>query len=49
MTVLLFLIPAALSLALMALAAFLWSVKSRQYDDLSGASLRVLTDDDLKE
>lgn len=47
MSVLLFLIPAALTLALIALGGFLWSVRSRQYEDLTGASLRMLSDDDL--
>jgi cbb3-type cytochrome oxidase maturation protein len=44
---LLFLIPIALSLAGLALLAFLWSVKSGQYDDLNGAPLRALSDDDI--
>jgi cbb3-type cytochrome oxidase maturation protein len=30
------------------LVAFLWSLKSGQYDDVEGAALRVLGDDDLK-
>jgi cbb3-type cytochrome oxidase maturation protein len=28
------------------LAAFLWSLKSGQYDDLQGAAWRILVDDD---
>jgi cbb3-type cytochrome oxidase maturation protein len=36
--------PMALTLGLTGLAAFLWSLKSGQYDDLEGASLRVLSD-----
>jgi cbb3-type cytochrome oxidase maturation protein len=44
--VLLILIPAALILGLMGLAAFLWSLKSGQYDDLDGAAERILYDDD---
>lgn len=47
MNVLLYLIPAALGLASIALVAFLWSVKVRQYDDLQGSALRVLSDDDV--
>ena len=47
MASLLFLIPVALSLAGLALIAFLWSVKSGQYDDLNGAPLRALSDDDI--
>jgi cbb3-type cytochrome oxidase maturation protein len=46
--VLVFLVPLALLLGFTGLVAFLWSLKSGQYDDLDGASFRVLTDDDLK-
>jgi len=46
MTALLFLIPAALLLGGLGLAAFFWSVKSGQYDDLDGAAERILLDDD---
>ncbi|MEM1380473.1 MAG: cbb3-type cytochrome oxidase assembly protein CcoS [Pseudomonadota bacterium] len=46
---LLFLIPAALGLGLLAMAAFVWSVKNRQYDDIEGAAARVLLDDDLDD
>jgi len=48
MTVLLYLIPIALALGLIGLGAFLWSLRTGQYDDLDGAALRVLDDDDLK-
>jgi cbb3-type cytochrome oxidase maturation protein len=48
MTVLLYLIPIALALGLGGLAAFLWSLRSGQYDDLDGAALRVLSDDDIE-
>jgi cbb3-type cytochrome oxidase maturation protein len=47
MTVLLLLVPLALLLGLLGLAAFLWALRSGQYDDLDGAALRVLSDDDL--
>ncbi|QIB34421.1 cbb3-type cytochrome oxidase assembly protein CcoS [Ancylobacter pratisalsi] len=47
MTVLLYLVPAALSLGLLGLGAFLWSLRSGQYEDLDGAAVRVLSDDDL--
>lgn len=43
------LIPAALFLGGCGLAAFYWAVKSGQFDDLDGASQRVLLDDDLSE
>lgn len=46
MTALLFLIPLALLMAGAGLCAFLWSLKSGQYDDLEGAAVRVLLDDD---
>lgn len=46
MDVLVYLIPAALFLGLCGLAAFLWSMKSGQFDDLDGAAHRVLFDDD---
>jgi len=46
MDALLFLIPVALGLGLLGLAAFLWSLKSGQYDDLEGAAQRILFDDD---
>jgi cbb3-type cytochrome oxidase maturation protein len=47
MDVLVFLIPVALTLGGLGLAAFLWSLKSGQYDDLEGAGWRILNDDDL--
>ena len=47
MTVLLVLIPAALFLGGLGLVAFLWSLRTRQYEDLEGAAWRVLSDDDL--
>ena len=46
MSVLVYLLPAALFLGLVGLAAFLWSLKSGQYDDLDGAAQRILFDDD---
>ncbi len=49
MTVLLFLIPLALLLGGLGLAAFLWSLKSGQYDDLDGAAERILDDDDTEQ
>lgn len=49
MTVLLYLVPAALTLGLLGLVAFMWSLKSGQYDDMEGAAVRVLADDDLRD
>ena len=40
------LIPAALALGGVGLLAFMWSLRSGQYDDLDGAAQRILTDDD---
>ncbi|OYX13968.1 MAG: cytochrome oxidase maturation protein, cbb3-type [Rhizobiales bacterium 32-66-8] len=48
MNVLLYLVPIALSLGLAGLFAFLWSLKNGQYDDMDGAALRVLSDDDIE-
>ena len=47
MNVLVYLLPIALGLGLLGLGAFLWSLKSGQYDDLDGAAARILDDDDL--
>lgn len=46
MSHLLILIPIALFLGLIGLAAFYWSLKSGQYDDLEGAAHRILEDDE---
>jgi cbb3-type cytochrome oxidase maturation protein len=49
MTILLFLVPLALLLGLIALIAFMWSLRSGQFDDLDGAAHRVLMDDDVED
>ncbi len=46
MEALLVLIPVALFLGGLGLAAFLWSVASGQYEDLEGAAERILFDDE---
>lgn len=46
MSVLIYLIPIALLLGLVGLGAFIWSLKSGQYEDLDGAAQRILMDDD---
>lgn len=46
MTILLYLIPVALALGLLGLGAFLWAMKSGQFEDLDGAANRILFDDD---
>lgn len=42
----LFLVPLALVLGVAGLLAFLWSLKSGQYDDLDGAAERALLNDE---
>ncbi|OBS08195.1 cbb3-type cytochrome oxidase assembly protein CcoS [Acidihalobacter prosperus] len=46
MTILYLLLPIAVLLAIIAIAAFLWTVRSGQYDDLEGPPQRMLMDDD---
>ena len=46
MSSLLYLIPVALFLGGLGLAAFIWSLRSGQYDDLEGAAHRILFDDE---
>lgn len=46
MTGLLYLIPIALFLGVVGLLAFLWALRSGQFEDLDGAAHRVLFDDD---
>ena len=46
MNVLVYLLPMALGLGLLGLGAFLWSLKSGQYDDLEGAAWRAIADDE---
>jgi cbb3-type cytochrome oxidase maturation protein len=46
MNVLIFLIPIALGLGGLGLGAFLWSLKSGQYEDLDGAAWRAISDDE---
>jgi cbb3-type cytochrome oxidase maturation protein len=48
MNILVYLVPMALALGLAGLAAFMWSLRSGQYDDMDGAAIRVLSDDDLE-
>ena len=46
MEILFLLIPLAVGLMIVAVAFFLWTVKSGQYDDLEGPAHRILMDDD---
>lgn len=41
-----FLIPISLGLGLLGLAAFFWSFRSGQYEDMDGAAERILYDED---
>jgi cbb3-type cytochrome oxidase maturation protein len=45
MTGILFLVPIAVAMGLLALMAFLWTLHSGQYEDLEGASQRMLDDE----
>ena len=46
MDVLIYLIPIALFMGLIGLGAFLWSLRSGQFEDLDGAAMRMLIDDE---
>jgi len=46
--VLVYLVPLALLLGLTGLAGFMWTLKSGQYEDLDGAAVRILPDDDVE-
>jgi len=41
-----FLIPIALLMGLAGLGAFLWALRSGQYEDLDGAAARILIEDE---
>lgn len=45
MTVLAWMLPAALALGAVMLGAFLWALRNGQFEDLEGAGWRVLDDD----
>jgi cbb3-type cytochrome oxidase maturation protein len=40
------LVPTAILMGLAGLAAFMWTLRSKQYDDLDGAAERILIDDE---
>ena len=46
MTDFFFLIPIALLMGLVGLGAFLWAPRSGQYEDLDGAAVRILIEDE---
>lgn len=45
MDALLYLIPIALTLGVIGLIGFFWTIRNNQYDDLDGAANRILFDD----
>lgn len=46
MTGLVLLIPIALFLGLSGLAAFFWAIRSGQFEDMDGAALRILIEEE---
>ena len=46
MNIIAYLIPIALFLGLLGLGAFFWSLRTGQFDDLDGAAMRALRNDD---
>jgi cbb3-type cytochrome oxidase maturation protein len=48
MTALAWLVPVALFLGALGLAAFLWALRSGQFEDLEGAAYRAFEDDPLE-
>jgi cbb3-type cytochrome oxidase maturation protein len=46
MTSILILIPIALGMGLLGLAAFFWALRGGQFNDLDGAAARILIDED---
>lgn len=46
MTGLVFLIPIALGMGLAGLAAFMWSMRAGQYEDMDGAANRILIEEE---
>ncbi len=45
----LFLLPIALFLGALGLAAFFWALRNNQFDDPEGAAARILIDDEEKD
>lgn len=48
MNILVVLIPISLFLGGLGLAAFLWTLRSNQYEDLEGDAWRILSEDDAE-
>jgi len=49
MSYLAFLVPVAILLGLLGLAALMWTLRHGQYEDLDGAAARILMDDNQDE
>lgn len=49
MSALYMLVTVSIAVAGFFLAAFIWSVKSDQYEDKKGASIRMLYDDEIQK
>ena len=49
MTGLVLLIPVALGLGLAGLGAFMWAMRSGQFEDMDGAALRILIEDEAED
>lgn len=49
MTIIILLISISLTIALIFLGAFIWSIRSGQYDDTYGPSVRMLFEDRKKK
>lgn len=49
MGVLVYLMPAALFLGILGLAAFIWALRGGQFEDVEGAAHRILIDDVPKD
>lgn len=48
MDILIYLVPITVALGLIGLFGFLWSVKTKQYEDMDGAANRILFEEDDK-
>lgn len=49
MNILLLLAPFSVVLGLIAVAAFVWTLRAGQYDDIKGSAERILLDDEAPE
>jgi cbb3-type cytochrome oxidase maturation protein len=49
MNILLLLAPFSVILGLLAVAAFVWTLRAGQYDDIKGSAERILIDDEAPE